>query len=73
MVYVSTPGPSPFFPGGCPMCGGNVFDNRAQKRTPKAPDLRCGKCEQVAWLDEQRGTWRWAKPLRRSHPKTGER
>jgi uncharacterized protein with PIN domain len=47
----------------CPSCGSDaVFDNRDRKRNPKAPDLRCGACEKVGWLQDG-GGWRWADPL----------
>jgi uncharacterized protein (DUF983 family) len=37
----------------CPSCGSDaVFDNRDRKRNPKAPDLRCGACEKVGWLQD---------------------
>ena len=46
----------------CPSCGGNIFDNRDRKKTEKHPDLRCGGCGMVAWLDPT-GGWRWSAPL----------
>jgi hypothetical protein len=35
----------------CPKCGGHVWDNRASKRNPKAPDFRCRdrSCDGVLW------------------------
>lgn len=35
----------------CPKCSGPVWDNRATKRNPKAPDLKCRDkaCDGVHW------------------------
>ena len=35
----------------CPKCGGRMWDNRASKRNPRAPDFRCRdrRCEGVLW------------------------
>jgi hypothetical protein len=35
----------------CPKCGGRMWDNRAGKRNPKAPDFKCRNrgCEGVVW------------------------
>ena len=35
----------------CPKCGGSMWDNRATKRNPKAPDFRCRdrSCDGVLW------------------------
>jgi hypothetical protein len=35
----------------CPKCGGRVWDNRATKRNPKAPDFKCRdrSCDGVIW------------------------
>lgn len=35
----------------CPRCGGLMWDNRATKRDPKAPDYRCRarSCDGVVW------------------------
>ena len=37
----------------CPKCGGPMWDNRAGKRNPKAPDFRCKDkgCDGVLWPD----------------------
>lgn len=44
----------------CPLCGNDrVFDNRSTKPKPTSPDLRCGTCKAVGWLNEG-GSWRWA-------------
>ena len=35
----------------CPKCGGRMWDNRATKRNPKAPDFKCRDrlCDGVLW------------------------
>ena len=35
----------------CPKCGGEMWDNRANKKNPKAPDFKCKSagCEGVIW------------------------
>lgn len=35
----------------CPKCGGRMWDNRASKRNPKAPDFKCRDraCDGVIW------------------------
>lgn len=35
----------------CPKCGGAMWDNRARKKNPKAPDFRCKAkdCEGIYW------------------------
>lgn len=35
----------------CPKCGGAMWDNRASKRNPRAPDFKCRdkNCEGVIW------------------------
>jgi hypothetical protein len=35
----------------CPKCGGSMFDNRATKRNPRAPDFKCKdrSCDGVVW------------------------
>lgn len=35
----------------CPKCGGRMWDNRATKRNPKAPDYKCrdNACDGVIW------------------------
>ena len=35
----------------CPKCGGRMWDNRATKRNPKAPDFKCRDrtCDGVIW------------------------
>lgn len=46
----------------CPKCGGEMWDNRATKFNPKAPDFKCKDktCEGVIW--PERDTPRKAKP-----------
>lgn len=36
---------------GCPVCGGRMWDNRATKRNPRAPDYKCRdrSCDGVVW------------------------
>src|SRR5687768_1041405 len=35
----------------CPKCGGAMWDNRASKRNPRAPDFKCRdkSCDGVVW------------------------
>lgn len=37
----------------CPVCGGQMYDNRATKKNPKQPDFKCKRykegCEGVIW------------------------
>lgn len=35
----------------CPKCGGRMWDNRADKKNPKAPDFKCRdrSCDGVIW------------------------
>ena len=35
----------------CPKCGGRMWDNRANKRNPRAPDFKCRRrsCDGVLW------------------------
>lgn len=35
----------------CPACGGDMWDNRENKRNPRAPDFKCRRrvCEGVIW------------------------
>ncbi len=36
---------------GCPVCGGRMWDNRATRRNPRAPDFKCRdrSCDGVVW------------------------
>ncbi|MFL5577680.1 MAG: hypothetical protein ACJ79S_17125 [Gemmatimonadaceae bacterium] len=57
----ATPGSGPAVAAGapsCPICGGPMWDDRASKRNPKAPDFKCKDkprfkggpgCEGVIW------------------------
>ena len=40
----------------CPTCGGKMWDNRATKRNPKAPDFKCRDraCDGVIWPGKHR-------------------
>ena len=63
---VATPAGTPDDPA-CPVCGGKMWDDRASKRNPRAPDFKCRNkprfaggpgCEGVIWPPregEQRG------------------
>lgn len=45
----------------CPLCGGkDHWDNRADKRSDKSPDLKCKTCRAVCWLHPDGRSWRWA-------------
>jgi hypothetical protein len=44
-----------------PTCGGPMFDNRADKSSPKAPDFRCQRASCVG--DDGRRTAVWLKDL----------
>ena len=39
----------------CPKCGGNMWDNRLNKRNPKSPDFKCKdrSCDGVIWPPRQ--------------------
>lgn len=41
----------------CPKCGGRMWDNRAGKRNPKAPDYKCRNrsCDGVIWPPKDSG------------------
>lgn len=42
----------------CPKCGGPVYDNRRDKKNPKAPDFKCkdrNDCGWSKWEDRGRG------------------
>ena len=42
----------------CPTCGGRMWDNRASKRNPRAPDFKCRdrSCDGVLWPGQHRTT-----------------
>ena len=48
----------------CPRCAGQMWDNRAGKRNPKAPDYKCKSdgCDGVIWPPREAGTVSTAKP-----------
>ena len=41
----------------CPKCGGEMWDNRASKRNPRAPDYKCksSACDGVIWPPREAG------------------
>jgi len=43
------------FPPPCPKCGGAMWDNRASKRNPKAPNAKCRNraCDGVIWPEKK--------------------
>jgi hypothetical protein len=43
--------PSPLDGARCPKCDGGMYDNRATKKNPKAPDFKCKdrSCDGVIW------------------------
>lgn len=50
----------------CPKCGGRMWDNRATKRNPKAPDFKCRdrSCDGVIWPPKDaRSASRSVEPL----------
>jgi hypothetical protein len=64
----------------CPICGGPMWDDRATKRNPKAPDFKCKNkprfrggpgCEGVIWPPREgsSGASRAAAPAARPAPK----
>ena len=60
---VKAPPAKPAVPD-CAYCGGPVWDNREDKRNPKAPDFK-GKdkdCGAAAWLRKD-GDLKWTDPL----------
>ena len=44
----------------CAVCGGDVWDNRNDKRNPKAPDFKCKDkdCGHAAWIQKD-GALKW--------------
>ena len=48
----------------CPKCAGQMWDNRATKRNPKAPDYKCKTdgCDGIIWPPREPGTVSTAKP-----------
>lgn len=44
--------PTPTAPIPCPICGNQMYDNRENKRNPRAPDMKCKNykaCDGVIW------------------------
>jgi len=41
----------------CPKCAGDMWDNRASKRNPRAPDFKCKdrSCDGVIWPPREQG------------------
>jgi hypothetical protein len=52
----------------CPKCGGRMWDNRATKRNPKAPDFKCRdrSCDGVVWPARANGNGAAEAPRSRS-------
>jgi hypothetical protein len=48
----------------CPTCGGEMWDNRAAKKNPRAPDFKCktAGCEGVIWPPRVPGSQPVATP-----------
>jgi len=48
----------------CPKCAGQMWDNRAGKRNPRAPDYKCKTdgCDGVIWPPREPGAVSTAKP-----------
>jgi Rad52/22 family double-strand break repair protein len=51
VVDAAAPGPRASDEPSCPKCGGRMWDNRATKRNPRAPDFKCRdrSCDGVIW------------------------
>jgi hypothetical protein len=51
MTEVAATGPRASDEPSCPKCGGRMWDNRATKRNPRAPDFKCRdrSCDGVIW------------------------
>lgn len=48
----------------CQFCGGDVYDNRNDKRSDKTPDFKCKKkqgCGGAAWINEDGESLYWKK------------
>jgi hypothetical protein len=47
----ASPASAPSAEPACPKCGGRMWDNRASKRNPRAPDFKCRdrSCDGVVW------------------------
>jgi hypothetical protein len=51
VTEVAATGPRASDEPSCPKCGGRMWDNRASKRNPRAPDFKCRdrSCDGVIW------------------------
>ena len=49
-------------PTGCPKCGSQLWDNRAGKKNPKAPDFKCKNksCDGCFWPPSNKDPFQWA-------------
>ena len=59
----------------CPRCGSEMWDNRATKKNPRAPDFKCkaGGCEGVIWPARDGSASPYPPPIaRRSAPAVSE-
>ena len=47
----------------CPLCSGEVWDNRSEKETgarkPTFPDWRCRMCKAAGWKNRDGRGWTW--------------
>lgn len=54
----------------CPVCGGQMYDNRGTKKNPKQPDFKCKRykdgCEGVIWPPKVKKDA--PKPVSQGHP-----
>jgi len=50
----------------CPKCGSGMWDNRASKQNPRAPDFKCRErtCDGVLWPGQHRATIPATQPPR---------
>jgi hypothetical protein len=63
--------PAAAIPSACPQCGGKVWDNRDNKKNPKAPDWKCRdkECKDDkgfttgGWVDKPKGKGANSKPV----------
>ena len=56
----------------CPKCAGKMWDNRATKRNPKAPDFKCRdrSCDGVIWPPKGAATTANGRPTQPAAPET---
>jgi hypothetical protein len=53
--------PGDVLPAVCKECGGDIWDNRGNKKNPKGPDWKCkeASCGAAAWLNKDGSvTWK---------------